>query len=84
MSFLCGQCGADCRSEEGLRVHLKSFHGLNVNPVPHTLPNLWEVVERLQSRVDVLEEWAENEVRAIDERLEELEEPEGEDADGSD
>jgi len=55
MSFLCGQCGMNCFSESGLKYHLHAAHGMNMNPVPRSLANLYEVVEGLEKRLDKLE-----------------------------
>lgn len=54
MTF-CTQCGAEFTSHSDLKAHLLSAHGRSSNPVPRSLPNLYEIVERLEARVETLE-----------------------------
>lgn len=56
MSCTCHQCGYVFGSHGELGAHLLSEHGLNVNPAtPRSLPNLYEIVEKLSKRVGTLE-----------------------------
>jgi hypothetical protein len=51
----CHQCEQVFLSHRELKLHLLAVHGLNENPAPRSLSNLYEVVRALEARVLVLE-----------------------------